>query len=167
MSVGLRIRVRDTDVEDAGLAALCVCVCVCVCVYVYVCICVCVYVEYKTTVTVNECMKILQFDKINTELFYPKCKENKATTMLVYTTTGEVTMCLLKELCYPKKGTLDYLTSEDGDFSWGNTTDKEHKAYLGKIVTTKSSRSSFCSINAVAAAVLMCPLYTRLRTLSS
>ncbi len=50
--------------------------------------------------------------------------------------TGKVATCLLNELCDPRKATLDYLMSKGGDFSWGNTTNNEHKAYLGKMVTT-------------------------------
>ena len=78
---------------------------------------------------------ILPFDKINAELFYPKRNENKVTTALVHKMVGEVTTCLLKELCDPNKATPDYLTRRDGDFSWGNTTNKEHKVCLGKMTT--------------------------------
>ena len=55
----------------------------------------------------------------------------------------EVASCILKELRDPKKATADYLSSEDGKFSWGRTTDEEHEASLGRYATNDPAESPF------------------------
>ena len=57
------------------------------------------------------------------------------TTPLVKKMVVELAKCLLKELRDQKKATSDYLSSADGEFSWGQTTDDEHQACLGKMAT--------------------------------
>ena len=59
---------------------------------------------------------------------------------------GEVATCLLKELRDPKKATSDYLTSKDSDFISGNTTNKEHEACLGKMVTNDPDEAPFATL---------------------
>ena len=74
--------------------------------------------------------EILPYDELTCELFYPD--KNKETTTLVLNMAVEVAQCLLKDLCDPKKAMLDYLTSKYGVFSWGKTTDNEHKYCVTK-----------------------------------
>ena len=65
---------------------------------------------------------------------------------MVLKMAAEVADCLLKELRDPKKATSDYLTSEEGQFSWGATTDAEHHACLGKMATNDPAESPFAAL---------------------
>ena len=70
--------------------------------------------------------KVLPGDKLNAKLFYPVCKENTETTNTLILMASEVAEVMVKELHDPKKANSNYLTSVDGNFSWGRTTDEEH-----------------------------------------
>ena len=56
---------------------------------------------------------------------------------------SEVAETILNELHDPRKATSNYLTSVEGKFSWGQTTDKEHHAFLGKMATNDPAESPF------------------------
>ena len=92
--------------------------------------------------------RVLPYDKINAELFYPDRVENKQTTHWVHKMAVEVAQCLIQELRNPKKATSDYSTSEKGQFSWGYTTDSEHAACLGlgKMATNNPAESPFAML---------------------
>ena len=90
--------------------------------------------------------RVLPYDKINAELFYPDRDENKQTTGWVHKMAVEAAQCLLEELRDPKKATSDYLTSEKGQFSWGYTSDSEHAACLGKMATNDPAESPFAML---------------------
>lgn len=61
--------------------------------------------------------KVLSFDLLNAELFYPERDENKATTALVEAMAREVAECMLTELRDTSKATSDYVSSIGGKFS--------------------------------------------------
>jgi hypothetical protein len=90
--------------------------------------------------------KVLPFDKLNAELFYPDRKENKATNELLKSMAVEVAECMLQELRDPAKATSDYLSSAEGKFSWGETTDEEHAACIGKMATNDPAESPFAAL---------------------
>ena len=102
--------------------------------------------EEKQTDAIDGNSKVLQFDMINCELFYPDREENKETTDLVIKMAVETAIFLLKELRDPKKATSDYLSSEDGEFSWGQTTDEEHQNCLGKMATNDPAEAPFAAL---------------------
>ena len=87
--------------------------------------------------------KVLPFDTLNAELFYPDRKENKATTSTVTKMAVELASCLREEFRDTKKATSDYLSCIDGEFSWGQTTDEEHHACIGKMATNDPAESPF------------------------
>ena len=58
----------------------------------------------------------------------------------------EVASCLLSELRDPKKVTLSYLSSSDGEFSWGRTSDEDHVAGLGMMATNDPAKSPFAAL---------------------
>ena len=88
--------------------------------------------EEKKTETIDG-SKVLPFDILNAELFYPEREENKQTDDLVKKMAVEVANCLLTELRDPKKATSDYFSSKKGEFSWGQTFNEEHEASLGQM----------------------------------
>jgi hypothetical protein len=90
--------------------------------------------------------KVLPFDRLNAELFYPTREENIATNEMVKVMACEVAECMLDELRDPKKATSDYLSSAGGKFSWGKTTEDEHYACLGKMATNDPAESTFASL---------------------
>jgi hypothetical protein len=98
--------------------------------------------EVKSTPAVDG-SKVLPFDQLNAELFYPDRKENKATTETVTKMAVELANCFLKELRDPTKATSDYLSCVDGQFSWGQTTDEEHYACMGRMATNDPAESPF------------------------
>jgi hypothetical protein len=102
--------------------------------------------EKKSSDTVNKATKVVPFDKVNCELFYPDREENKDTTCLVTKMAVEVAQCLLKELRDPKKATSDYLSSNNGEFSWGNTTEDDHESCLGKMATNDPAEAPFAAL---------------------
>jgi hypothetical protein len=63
--------------------------------------------------------KVLPYDQLNAELFYPQCKENAETTDTVILMASEVAEVMVKELRDPKIATSNYLMSVEGKFSWG------------------------------------------------
>jgi hypothetical protein len=78
--------------------------------------------EEKQTATIDG-SKALSMDQLNAEVFYPQW-----STKTVQLMACEVAECVLKELRDPGKATSDYLSSVEGKFSWGQTTDDEHVA---------------------------------------
>ena len=58
----------------------------------------------------------------------------------------ESSQCLLQELRDPKKAMSDHLSSTDGKFSWGQTTEEEHQACVGKMTTNDAAESSFVAL---------------------
>jgi hypothetical protein len=101
--------------------------------------------EHKQTPAMDG-HKVLPFDTLNAELFYPQREENKDTTKLVHDMAVEVAKCLLQEFRDPKKATSDYLSSDGGKFSWGQTTQEEHVAFLGKMATNDPAESPFAGL---------------------
>jgi hypothetical protein len=90
--------------------------------------------------------KVLPIDQLNAELFYPQRPENVETTETVQLMACEVAECIIKELRDPNKATSDYLSSVEGKFSWGQTTDDEHIACIGKMATNDAAESPFASL---------------------
>ena len=90
--------------------------------------------------------KVLPYDVLNAELFYPTREENIATTEFVTQLAVEVADCMLQELRDPKKATSDYLSSGGGKFSWGETTDEDHIMCIGKMATNDPAESPFASL---------------------
>ena len=101
--------------------------------------------EEKKTVAIDG-YKVLPYDKLNAEMFYPSRPENIQTTELVKEMACEVAECILKELCDPKKALSDYLSCKEGKFSWGETTEEEHEACLGRMATNDSAESPFAGL---------------------
>jgi len=89
---------------------------------------------------------VLPFDLLKAELFYPSRKENVATNETVQKMAVEMATCFLIELRDPKKATSDYLTSAEGKFSWGYTTEADHNALIGKMATNDSAESPFAML---------------------
>ena len=58
----------------------------------------------------------------------------------------EIASCLLTELQDPKKATSDYLSSGEGKFSWGYTTQEEHQACIGIMASNDPSESPFAQL---------------------
>lgn len=58
----------------------------------------------------------------------------------------EVAPAILGECRDPKKALSDYVTSMDGKFSWGETTEEEHLACIGKNATNDPAESPFTSL---------------------
>ena len=83
---------------------------------------------------------------LKAELFYPSRKENVATRETIQKMAVKMANCFLKELRDPKKATSDYLTSSEGKFSWGFTTEEEHNALIGKSATNDSAESPFAML---------------------
>ena len=101
--------------------------------------------EVKQTPAIDG-SKVLPYDQLNAELFYPQRKENAETTDTVILMASEVAEVIVKELRDPKKATSNYLTSVKGKFSWGQTTDEEHFAFLGKMATNDPAETPFASL---------------------
>lgn len=101
--------------------------------------------EEKLTPAVDG-SKVLPFDRLKAELYYPKREENVATTETVHEMAVEVAKCLIKEMLDPKKATHEYLTAAEGKCSWGYTSDADHAAYIGKMATNDNSESPFAAL---------------------
>ena len=90
--------------------------------------------------------KVLPFNKLHTELFYPDINENTQTTELVNEIAVKVALTLLNALCDPKKATSDYLSRKNGRFSWGKTSEEEHAACISKMTTNNPAKSPFAAL---------------------
>ena len=91
--------------------------------------------------------KVLPYDQINAEMFYPTRQENKDTTAMVEDMAmNALAPAIIKECRDPKKALSDYITGVDGKFSWGQTTDEEHLACIGKNATNDPAESPFASL---------------------
>ena len=90
--------------------------------------------------------KVLPYDNLKAELFYPKRDENIATTETVHKLAVEVALCLVEELRDPTKATHDFLTAAKGKFSWGYTSESAHKSYIGKMATNDVCESPFAAL---------------------
>ena len=90
--------------------------------------------------------RVLPFDKLKAELFYPERTENIATNALANKMDVEMASCLLTELWYPKKALSDYLSSCKDKFSWVYTTQEEHQACIGMMASNGPSESPFTQL---------------------
>ena len=90
--------------------------------------------------------RVLPFDKLKAELFYPEMTENIATKALATNMAVYMDSCLLTELMYPKKATSDYLSSGEGKLSWGYTTEEEHQACICMMASNDPSESPFATL---------------------
>ena len=68
--------------------------------------------------------RVLPLDKLKAEFFYTERTENIATKALDTNMDLEMASCLLTELRDKNKASSDYLSSGEGKFSWGYTTQK-------------------------------------------
>ncbi len=91
----------------------------------------------KQTNTING-SKVLAYDQMNAEMFYPLCQENIDTTSIVEDMAA-------KELA-PTMLLSDYATAVGGTFSWGQTTEEEHAACIGKNATNDPAESPFTQL---------------------
>ena len=85
-------------------------------------------------------------DILKAELFFPQREENKETTETAKIMAVEVADCIVTELRDPKKVTSSYLSDLDGEFSWGNTSDKEHILGMGMMTTTDPAENPFAAL---------------------
>ena len=90
--------------------------------------------------------KVLPYNLPRAELFFPNREENKATKTECVDMAVELAQTILAELRDPKKATADYLSGAKGVFSWGETTEEEHQACLGKMATNDMAESPFAGL---------------------
>ena len=90
--------------------------------------------------------QVIPMDVLKAELFYPERDKNKATGDLVEQMAVDVADCILTKLRDPKKVTSNYLSSSDGEFSWGKTTEQEHAAGIGMMATNDPAESPFAAL---------------------
>ena len=90
--------------------------------------------------------RVLLFDKLKAELFYPERTENIATKALATKMAVEMASCLLTELRDPNKATSYYLSSGKGKFSWRYTTQEEHQDCIGMMASNDPSESPFAQL---------------------
>ena len=111
--------------------------------------------EEKTHATINKAdntiqdynnSKVVSYEVIIDEIFYPEREENKETKDLVLKLAKEVALVWLRELRDPKKATSDYLSSIEGKYSWKNTTEEQHKKLLGTSATNDAAESPFAVV---------------------
>ena len=91
--------------------------------------------------------KVLPYDLLRAELFYPTREENIATQTVCTNMDVEVAQTMLVELRDPKKATSDYLSSGKGKFSWGETTHEQHVACIGLMATNDPAESPFAGLS--------------------
>ena len=58
----------------------------------------------------------------------------------------DMASCLMTELRDPKKEKSDYLSSGEGKFSWGYTTQEEHQTCIGMMESNDPSESPFAQL---------------------
>ena len=87
--------------------------------------------------------RVLTFDKLKAEFFYPESTENIATNSLDTKIDVEMASCLLTELWDPKKAKSDYIYSGEGKLSWGYTTQEEHQSCIGMMASNDPYESPF------------------------
>ena len=93
-----------------------------------------------------EVSRVLPFDKLKAELFYPERTDNISTKALATNMAVEMDSCILNELRGPKKAASDYLSSGKCKFSWGYTTQEEHQACIGMMAYNDPSESPFAPL---------------------
>ena len=90
--------------------------------------------------------RLLPFNKLKAELFYPERTENIDTKALATNMAVEMDSFIFTELRDPKKATSDYLSSGEGKFSWGYTTQEEHQSCIGMMASNDPSESPFTQL---------------------
>ena len=101
--------------------------------------------ENKQTNTTDG-SRVLPFDKLKVEIFYPERTENIATKDLATKIAVEMDSCFLTELRDPKKATDDYPSSGEGKFSWEYTKQEEHQARIVIMASNNPSESPFAQL---------------------
>ena len=110
------------------------------------------YLEYffeeKESNVIGSCSqddRVLAMDLAKYEVFYPTRIENQQTHDLCVSLAKEVATCLLLEVADPKKATSDYLSNDNGRFSWAMSSEEEKNASLGMRATNDPSESQFAT----------------------
>ncbi len=79
-------------------------------------------------------------------MFYPTQTENQESTELVKKLAEEVANVWINELEDPKKATSHHLSSTEGKWSWGEATEANKMAGLGKQATNDYAESPFAGM---------------------
>jgi hypothetical protein len=80
-------------------------------------------------------------------MFYPNRKENIESTPTVITMAAEeLAPAVIEQIEDPKKALSDYASAVDGKFSWGQTSEDEHIASIGKNATNDPAESPFAQL---------------------
>ncbi|KAL7503011.1 hypothetical protein ACHAXN_000861, partial [Cyclotella atomus] len=89
----------------------------------------------------------VSFDLLNAEIFYPKRQENKDSTPTVIEMAQTIDApTAKKEIVDPKKALGNYASVVAGKYSWGETTEAEHVASIGKDATNDPAESPFAAL---------------------
>ena len=90
--------------------------------------------------------RVSPFDKLKAELLYPERTDNIATKALDTKIDVEMVSCILTEIQNAKKATSDYISSGEGKFSWGYTTQEQHQACIVMMASKDPSENPLAQV---------------------
>ena len=90
--------------------------------------------------------KVLPYDLLRAELFFPAREENQATNIVCSSMAVELAQTILVEVRDSKKTTSDYLSSEQEKFSCWETNHEIHEVYVGLITINDMAESPFSGL---------------------
>ena len=92
--------------------------------------------------------KVLPFDLLRAELFYPTRAENRQTHDMCCRLAVEIATTILMELRDLEKATHKYLTSAEGMYSSGKITETDRRACMNMMAHNSISESNHASSTA-------------------
>ncbi len=99
--------------------------------------------KFGTTKAEFDDLKVVGFDLLIQELFYPERKENKDTKDLVIEMAVVAADSWMTEFTDPLKATSDYLTKAEGKYSKANFSEEEQTELLGTFATNDIAEQPF------------------------
>ncbi|KAL7523561.1 hypothetical protein ACHAXR_000896, partial [Thalassiosira sp. AJA248-18] len=92
--------------------------------------------------------KAVPLKELRKELFHPTCQDNKDSTPMLEKLASVAAQAWINELLDPTKGTYQFLSESEGEYSYEHSSEELKAALLGMVAVNDLAESSFAGVTA-------------------
>ena len=104
--------------------------------------------EQRQTCLFNSSTKVQKLKELCRELFRPSDQDNKESTALLEDLAVVAAEAWIGELMDPTKGTWQFMSNSEGQYSYEHSSDASKEAMLGVVAVNDLAESSFAGVTA-------------------
>ena len=104
--------------------------------------------EHRQTCLFNSSTKVRKLKELCRELFHPSDQDNKESTALLEDLAVVAAEAWIGELVDPTKGTWQFMSDSEGEYSYEHSSDTLKEAMLGVVAVNDLAESSFAGVTA-------------------